>query len=153
MFLKPYGYAVTLADLIMIDELILAFIGSAVIVMPYPRVLIYYPKKVLMWCVTGIPRNFVQYAVLVRCPGSHPDGLLRFLLETLWRLPAHHWKTARISNVVRTTRNLTNENTRTPRKNSEESNGLMSFVDLFTTRKVSVFDPHVGTMAVSLSAV
>lgn len=74
MVLESSGYAFTSADFFLIDEWILAFTKKSFTAMPYPYAFVHNPETVPWQYDMGIPRNFVQCAVLVRCPGTHLDG-------------------------------------------------------------------------------
>lgn len=149
------GHAVTLSEFFMIDEWILAFRKSGLIVMQYPYEFVYNPKLVQKRYITGFPRNDVQYAVLTRCPATHPDGFVLVFASRCRHVDCPSFKdNAIISNVFRSMKMPKEEITRNPLRKSEKNISYVScIVDLLTSRSGSVFHPHASTMPVSLATV
>lgn len=71
--LKPGGHAVILAGIFMIGMWISTLNGGGLIITLYHQAFLYYSETVLNYQNTKFPENMVQYAVITRTPGTHPQ--------------------------------------------------------------------------------
>lgn len=77
MILQPEWYAITLAEFYMLDEWITEILKCCFTFMPHPYTFVCNadtgPKQYIM----EFAKNIVQYGVLARFSGSHPDRFLQ----------------------------------------------------------------------------
>ena len=151
--IKPGGHVVIFSSFLLMSRWFEAFGSTDMTIMSHPLTIIKDSSGLQRTRNVSFPQNAVEYALVVRAAGRHPNGF-SVDLESQYCLlrPSHHRKFNVIDRVPIVRNKLTYPGTRSIVRVEEKNPFLLSeIMTTFAPEDGMILDPYAGTMTTGIS--